>query len=246
MIRAVVVFMIAFGAIGQSERPTIAVVGRPFQGRLVSSGLERPAPRPQTPPGITRTVVVDNATVLVARLAYEAGRGETTHTHPFSAVVIQLMAGEVDMTLGADRSRARREAGTVWFVPANVPHMAVNIGDAPWEQIAITIKPDRVAAAAAPPTDAPPGITRTTLIDNADTRVVRVQFAPGSREAVHAHPNDLLTVQLTRGAVEILIGSQKTAGERAPGFVQFVPRNVDHAYVSTDTKPFDVMSVAIK
>jgi len=198
------------------------------------------------PPGITRSVIVDNATVLVARLGYEAGTGETSHTHPFSAVVIQLTPGDVDMTLGADRSRARREAGTVWFVPANVPHMALNTGTAPWEQIAITIKPTRAAAAAAPPTDAPPGITRTTLVDNADTRVVRVQFAPRSREPVHTHLNDLLTVQLTPGSVDILIGSEKTSGERVAGFVQFLPRNVEHAYISADAKPLDVMSVAIK
>src|SRR5262249_10819148 len=113
-------------------------------------------------------------------------------------------------------------------------------------QIAITIKPTRPPAPAAPPTEAPPGITRTTILDNADTRVVRVQFAPGSREPVHAHPNDLVTVQLTPGIVEILLGSQRTSSERAPGFVQFLPRNVDHAYVSGDTKAFELLSVAIK
>jgi quercetin dioxygenase-like cupin family protein len=204
--------------------------------------------RPQTspPPGITRTVIVDNATALVARLGYAAGKGETSHTHPFSAVLIQLTPGDVEMTLGADRSRTRREAGTVWFIPANEPHMAVNTGTAPWEHIAITIKPTRAAAAAAPASDAPPGITRTTLVDNADTRVVRVQFAPGSREPLHTHPNDLLTVQLTPGNVDIAIGSNKTSGERAAGFVQFLPRNVEHAYVNADTKPFDLLSVAIK
>jgi len=200
---------------------------------------------PQSP-GITRTVIVDNATVLVARLRYEAGKGETSHTHPFSAVVIQLTPGEVDMTLARDRSRARREAGSVWFIPANTPHMAVNTGTAPWEHIAITIKPTRPAAPAAPPTEAPAGITRTTLVDNTDARVVRVLFAPGSREPLHTHPNDLLTVQLTPGTMDIVIGSTSTTGERAAGLVQFLPRGVEHAYISTDTKPFELMSVAIK
>ena len=217
-------------------------VARPFQSRLQANVGRQQSP----PPGITRTVLVDNATVLVARLGYEAGKGETSHTHPFSAVVVQLTPGEVDMTLGADRSRAWRDTGTVWFVPATVPHAAINTGTAPWEQIAITIKPGRAAAPAAPPTDAPPGITRTTLIDNADTRVVRVRFAPASREPMHTHPNDLLTVQLTPGALEILIGSDRTTGERVPGFVQFLPRTVEHAFVSVDPKPFDLMSVTVK
>ena len=63
---------------------------------------------------------------------------------------------------------------------------------------------------------------------------------------MHTHPNDLLTVQLTRGTMDIVIGSNTTRGERAAGFVQFLPRSVGHAYVSTDTKPFELMSVAIK
>jgi quercetin dioxygenase-like cupin family protein len=230
--RALAIAALAVSAVGAA---------RPFQGR------EQAAPAiQQPPPGITRTVLVDNPTVLVARLRYDAGKGETSHTHPFSAVVVQLTPGEVDMTLAADRSRARREAGTAWFIPAAAPHAAVNVGTAPFDQIAITIKPTRPAAPAAPPTDAPTGITRTTLIDNADTRVVRVRFAPGGREPVHTHPNDLLTVQLTAGRVEMLIASDKTASERAPGFVQFLARDIPHAYASIDTKPFELVSVAIK
>ena len=46
---------------------------------------------------------------LPARLGYEAGKGETSHTHPFSAVVVQLTVGEIDMMLGNEHSRARRE-----------------------------------------------------------------------------------------------------------------------------------------
>lgn len=213
---------------------------------LKAPPYERTAGQQSPPPGMTRTVLLENDTTLVARLGYEAGKGETSHTHPFSAVVVQLTPGEVDMMLGTEHSRARREAGTVWFIPANVPHAAINTGTAPCEQIAITLKPTRPVAPAAPVTETPPGMTRTTIVDNADTRVVRVRFSPGSREPVHAHPNDLLTVQLTPGIVEILVGAQKTSSERAPGFVQFLPRNVDHAYVSGDTKPFELLSVAIK
>jgi quercetin dioxygenase-like cupin family protein len=225
-------------------------VGRPSQGRrppgLKDPAYNRSGYQEPPPPGMTRTVLLDNDTTLVARLGYEAGKGETSHTHPFSAVVVQLTPGEVDMVLGTEHSRAHRETGTVWFIPANVPHAAINTGTAPCEQIAITLKPTRPAAPAAPPTEAPPGLTRTTVVDNADTRVVRVRFAPASREPVHTHPNDLLTVQLTPGIVEILVGGQKTSSERAPGFVQFLPRNVEHAYVSGDTRPFELLSVTIK
>jgi quercetin dioxygenase-like cupin family protein len=204
------------------------------------------APAVQVPQGMVRTVLIDNGTVLVTRLGYEAGKGETSHTHPFSAVVMQLTPGDVDVTIGSEHSRIRRDAGTVWFIPADVPHAAVNAGTMPFEQIAIAIKSTRMPAPAAPPTDAPPGIARTVLIDNAEARVVRVQFAPGGREPVHTHPNDLITVQATAGRLEILRASEKTTGERAPGTVEFVPRDVQHAYASVDTKPFELLSVAIK
>jgi quercetin dioxygenase-like cupin family protein len=201
---------------------------------------------PQTPQGVSRTVLVDNATVLVARLRYEAGKGETSHTHPFSAVVLQITSGIVNMTIGPDNLNARRDAGAAWFIPQNMPHYVMNAGTDTFEQIAITIKPTRTPPPAAPPPAAVPGITRTTVIDNRDTRVIRVQFAPGAREPLHAHPYDLLTVQLTPGGVESQSGSEKTTAERTPGFVQFVPRGVQHAFASADKKPFEVASVTIK
>lgn len=210
------------------------------------SGVLLTGQAPQPPPGISRTELIDNATVLVARLRMEPGARETVHTHPFSAVVIQLTPGDVDMTLGAERARAPRPAGFVWFVPREAPHAAVNAGTSAYDLITIAIKPTRPPAPAAPATVSPAGITRTMIVDNEETRVVRAQFAPASGEPVHTHPNDLVTVQLTPGRVEILEGSSRTSEERAPGFVRFLPRQVPHSYVSADTRAFELMSVAIK
>jgi len=68
----------------------------------------------------------------------------------------------------------------------------------------------------------PPGITRTPVLDNEAMRVVRVRFAPGAREPVHTHPNDLLTIQISRGTVEILNRAEKSTSRGDPGFVQFL------------------------
>jgi quercetin dioxygenase-like cupin family protein len=87
---------------------------------------------------------------------------------------------------------------------------------------------------------------RTMLIDNADVRVVRVQFAPGGREPLHTHPNDLLTMQVTDGEVEIVAAADRSSALREAGFVQFIPRNVSHAYANTDVKSFELLSVSIK
>ena len=73
-----------------------------------------------------------------------------------------------------------------------------------------------------------------------------VVFPPDAREPVHTHPNDLLTVQLSAGKVEILNGADRAVGERAVGFVQFLARDVAHAYISADTKPFELLSVSVK
>ena len=201
---------------------------------------------PQPPAGITRTGLADNATVLVARLHMDPGSREPLHTHPFSAVVIQLTFGDVDMTLGDDHTRAQQPPGFVWFIPKETTHAAMNAGTTAFDVITVAIKPARPPAAAARATAAPAGIVRTTLLDNAEARVVRVQFQPGSGEPVHTHPNDLVTVQLTSGRVDILVGSERSVEDRAPGFVRFLPREVPHAYVSADTKSFELMSVSVK
>jgi quercetin dioxygenase-like cupin family protein len=200
----------------------------------------------QPPPGITRDQILDNRTALIAHLRMEPGSRETLHTHPFAAVVIQLTPGEIDMTIGKVRSRQARDPGFAWFVAKEAPHMAINSDTRAIEFITIGIKPDRPPVAAAPPTQSPPGITREPLIDNDDARVVRVRFAPGGREPVHTHPNDLVTVQITPGRVAIVEDSARSDEERPPGFVKFLTRGVSHSYASTDTKPFELLSVAIK
>src|SRR6185295_11455679 len=109
--------------------------------------------------------------------------------------------------------------GEVWLIPRDTPHAVSNRTASDLAVLAIALKPDRPVAPAAPPTEAPAGITRVTIVDNADVRVVRVRFAPGSREPLHAHPNDLLTVQITPGRVEIVNGDERSTAEREVGFV---------------------------
>ena len=200
----------------------------------------------QMPAGISRTPLVDNATVLCARLTYAAGAAEPVHTHPFAAIVIQLTAGDVDMTIGGEHTRAHREPGFVWYIPRETPHALVNVGSTAIDQITVAIKPDRPAAEPGPASAAPPGIIRETLVDNADARVVRVEFTPAGREPVHQHPYNLVTVQLTPGTIEMLVGSEKTVTRFDAGTVTFLPRNVPHAYASADRAPFTLMSVAVK
>jgi quercetin dioxygenase-like cupin family protein len=192
---------------------------------LVATGVARGAQAQQLAP-LRR--VLDNATVSVMRLELAPGAREPIGDGKTPIVLIEV---------------SQRQA---IFLAAGTNQRASNNRSEPLDLVIVKIKPARPPAPAAPPTAAPPGITRDTLIDNADVRVVRVQFAPGSREPVHTHPNDLLTVQISSGQLEMTIGPENTSGTRDAGFVQFLPRDVPHTYGSVDTKPFELLSVSIK
>lgn len=208
--------------------------------------LRATADQQTMPPGITRTQLLDNATVMVARLNMAPGARETVHTHPFSAVVVQLTVGEVDMRVGTRRETAQRGHEHVEFIAAEMPHAAANVGKAPFDVITIALKPDRVRGGTQPPAEAPPGISRKQVLDNSDARATWVVFEPGAREPVHSHPFDLVLVQLNPGRMEVLLGENKTVRHYEMGEVLFLPRNVPHAVSNADTSRFDVMSVAVK
>ena len=189
---------------------------------LACTMLISPAQQPAKP-----TSILDNATVAVLRRQLAPGAHETITANGTPLLVVHPVSGPAFVADGDD-------------------YAALNDGSAPVDLLLVAIKPNRAPAPAAPSTDAPPGIMRTTLIDNAEVRVVRVRFAPGSREPVHTHPNDLLTVQLTRGRFDVVLGSERSAGEEEAGSVKFLPRDVPHAYISTDPDPFELLSVLIK
>jgi quercetin dioxygenase-like cupin family protein len=171
--------------------------------------------------------ILDNAAVNVVRRRLAAAAHETIRANGGPLLIVHPSRGPA-------------------FVQNGGEYAALNDEPAPIDLLIVAIKPNRPAAPAAPPTEAPPGITRVTLIDNADVRVVRVTFAPGSREPVHTHPNDLLTIQLTPGRFDILLGQDRSGASQAAGSVKFLPRNVQHAYISIDSAPFDLLSISIK
>lgn len=198
------------------------------------------------PPGITRTALLENDTVMIARLTMAPGAREPVHTHPFSAVVVQLAGGEVEMRVGTRPETARRDRGHIEFLAAEIPHAAANVGSAPFDLVTIAIKPDRTPGGTQAPAAAPPGITRTPVLDNAAARVARVRFAPGAREPVHAHPYDLVLVPLEGARMEVVIGGEKTVRDYAAGEVLFLPRDVPHAVASAGSAPFEIVSVGVK
>jgi quercetin dioxygenase-like cupin family protein len=204
----------------------------------------QPAPGP--PAGITRTALLENDTVMMARLTMAPGAREDVHTHPFSAVVVQIGDGHVNMRVGEAHTHGERRHGFVEFIPREAPHAAANAGDTPFDVVTIAIKPDRRPGAEQPAAAAPDGITRSPVLDNAEARVTRVGFAAGAREPIHTHPFDLVVVQLTPGRLEVRVGDEVTVRDYAAGEVLFLPRDIPHAVSNVGTQPLDVLSVGIK
>ena len=198
------------------------------------------------PPGITRAPLLENDTVMMARLRMAPGAREEVHTHPFSAVVVQIDEGDMEMQVGTRRETARRGPGHVDFIAADMPHAAANAGSSAFDIVTVALKPERTAGGSQPAAQSPPGITRVPLLDNAEARATRVTFAPGAREPVHSHPFDMVVVQVTPGRMEVLVGGRTEARDYAAGEVVWLPRNVPHAVSNGGGVAFTVVSVGVK
>ena len=90
-----------------------------------------------------------------------------------------------------------------------------------------------------------PGITRTTLKDDAKSTVTRVHFKPGAAEPPHTHPYDVIIVPVLAGTIEFTIGDKKVTTVK-PGDVQFVPRDVLHHLTNTGKQDFELIAIALK
>jgi quercetin dioxygenase-like cupin family protein len=90
-----------------------------------------------------------------------------------------------------------------------------------------------------------PGITRTTLKDDAKSTVTRVHFEPGAAEPPHTHPYDVILIPVTSGAVDVGVGTTTLTSWRA-GDVQFVPKDMTHHVGNKGTAPFELIAVALK
>src|SRR5262245_30185589 len=103
-----------------------------------------------------RTPVLQNKTVAVTQLHFAPGTRETTHTHPFPLVLVQLTPGEVDVR-ERDAAKHGNRPGEVWFIAADQPHAVTprgNRGEAA-DMLAIALLPTREPALGVQAPDAP-------------------------------------------------------------------------------------------
>lgn len=71
----------------------------------------------------------DGAETSVALAIFAPGQSNAEHTHPNCEEVVYVLDGEVEHTLGAQRTTLR--AGDLILVPRNVRHRLINTSKAP-------------------------------------------------------------------------------------------------------------------
>jgi quercetin dioxygenase-like cupin family protein len=117
------------------------MVGRIVFAAVALVPLSGVTQAPPLPPGVSRQPLVENERVTVARLTMQPGAREEVHTHPFDAVVVQLTAGTVEMTVAGERTAGPLDAGRVWFIAKGVPHAAANIWSESFDVVTVALKP---------------------------------------------------------------------------------------------------------
>ena len=83
----------------------------------------------------------EGAELTVGLAIFDAGEGNVEHVHPNCEEIVYVLEGEVDHTLGEQRTTLR--AGDLIIVPRNVPHRLINEGNAPVRTYIVFSSPDR-------------------------------------------------------------------------------------------------------
>ncbi len=90
------------------------------------------AVREGDPPGAEQTFAV---------AVFDAGEGNVEHTHPNCEEIVYVVEGEIDHTLGEQRTRLG--PGDLIVVPRGVPHRLINDGQSPARTVIVFSSPDR-------------------------------------------------------------------------------------------------------
>ena len=140
-------------------------------------------------------------------------RARANGAHAPSAVVVQL-TGDVDMTLGADRTRRSVRLRVVHPEGRAARRRERRRHSA--DVITVALKRRGFPRPRRPPMSRRRASRARPSSTTRGPRRPRAVHA-GRRRTVHTHANDLVTVQLTGGRLEIVVGDERTVDDRVPG-----------------------------
>lgn len=180
---------------------------------------------PGLPAGMTRTLLLDNEVVSIARVRFAPGARETVHTHPFPLAIVRMTRGDQEFVRDTIRTRQVVEAGAVEIVEPDVPHAVANMGTIEWEVLAIGGKRAELALV----------VLGSTMLTPA-----RPELAPETASGAQ------VLIPLSVARLQVQIGGETTTELYAAGEPIFVPRDAPFAVRSTGTAPVGIVSLLVR
>jgi mannose-6-phosphate isomerase-like protein (cupin superfamily) len=91
-------------------------------------------------PAFASKVLVDNDKVRIQRLTVPTGFRETMQVVQNDQIAIQVTPGDLEVTIGGQKTAGRIEPGAAFYVPKNAPHQFLNMGKAPYDVVVVMLK----------------------------------------------------------------------------------------------------------
>jgi quercetin dioxygenase-like cupin family protein len=190
------------------------------------------------------TVVFENASVRVLRIAYAPGSKSTMHQHPDS-IVIPFAASKVRFATPDGKSTDSELANeSAMYTPAGT-HSPSNIGTGRVDALLVEFKSAAPGKAELPTSRT--GMAMKTLAEGPRAIAYRTTADPTFQEpAGSKHDFDQVVIALGAAQMSLAVDGKPAKTTWARGDAQFVGRGVPHEAKNASGKPVDFIIVAIK
>ena len=192
----------------------------------------------------------DNDQVRVLKVTSPPHVKSAMHQHRVNRVMVYLDDGQMTLTDPSGKAQHFRwKAGHVKWDPAGGQHVSENVGDKPFTVVEIEVKKPgpktAVQFSALDPVKADPKHYKVEF-DNDQVRVVRANYGPREKGALHEHALDRIVIFLTDQHMKVTgaDGNVQQAESKAGDVV--LAGVTKHTEENLSDKPFEVVVVELK
>ncbi len=176
--------------LGACSEPAPEVAPEAVESEAQSEVLEATAADPDR-----YELVAETDRARVVRIQYGPGEESVMHSHGDHVAVFLTTADSEFRALDGTVEALQAVAGSHLFVAAGAHHPR-NLGDTPFEAVAIELKPsdssaDSEATETGPDSTVVDSEHYVTEFENDRIRVVRATYGPGEASAMHYHPEHI-------------------------------------------------------
>ena len=192
--------------------------------------------------------IIDNDQVRVLKVTEQPHRKTRPHEHKVNRVMIYLNAGKQEFVEDGKTSYLEFKAGQPLWSPARGTHTAESVGTEPFTVIEVELKKDggagKAPASALDPVKVDPKHYKVEF-ENAQVRVLRVNFPPGEGTPLHEHLLNRVVVYLHDTKLEVTTDGKPVVTERKAGDVSW-GAPTKHLEKNLASGPFEVIAVEVK